>query len=150
MQEKIHSISLFFFFLFIFLFFFFPFLFLFPSPLLFFSPPLSLSEWPLFPSLSLSRAASKPSPATPPPVLCPPPSAPHPHLPPTDTADATPRPPPWSPLAHQVRHRRRQGVNGQGIPAATIVARAHPRPRRLLLSPLPGAAVGPYRKHLSR
>ena len=104
MQEKIHSISLFFFFLFIFLFFFFPFLFLFPSPLLFFSPPLSLSDRPLFPSLSLCRTASRPSPAPPPPVLCPPPLAPHPHLPPTDAADAAPRPPPWSPPTHQARH----------------------------------------------
>ena len=102
MQEKIPSISLFFFFLFIFLFFFFPFLFLFSSPLLFFSPPLSLSDRHLFPSLS--QAASRPSPAPPPPVLCPPPSAPHPHLPPADAADAAPRPPPWSPPAHQARH----------------------------------------------
>ena len=47
--------SFLFLFLFIFLFFFFPFLFLFPSPLLFFSPPLSLSDRHLFPSLSLGR-----------------------------------------------------------------------------------------------
>ena len=44
----------FFFFLFIFLFFFFHFLFIFPSPLLFFSPPLSLSNRPLPPGLILA------------------------------------------------------------------------------------------------
>ncbi|RCV40054.1 hypothetical protein SETIT_9G020400v2 [Setaria italica] len=45
--------------------------------------------------------AARPSPASPPPVLCPPPSASHPHLPPADIVDAAPRPPPWTPPAHQ-------------------------------------------------
>ena len=122
--------SFLFLFLFIFLFFFFHFLFIFPSPLLFFSPPLSLSDRHLFPSLSLSggvqaitRAPTSgplPStfgPAPPPPAggrcrCCAPPTA----VVSTGASGASrrrrcstrrrsaPIPPSWSPPAHQVRH----------------------------------------------
>ena len=100
----------FFFFLFIFLFFFFLFFFLFPSPILFFSPPLS--PYPIGLPLSLSDPIGSLSPSS---------------LSPSLPAGAAPSPPPASGRPLPSPRSGRGGGGGAGGGVVAVVEETFPR-----------------------